>query len=60
MAKLIESGQAPVILDVRDAATYDKSPVRIPNARHLTPQALESRATGLDIETDRTVVAYCT
>src|SRR5262245_14645484 len=44
VAKLIESGQAPVILDVRDDATYDKSPVRIPNARHLTPQALESRA----------------
>ncbi len=60
VVKLIESGQSPMILDVRDPATYDQSPVRIPNARHLTPEALESRASGLDIEPDRTVIAYCT
>jgi len=60
VARLIEAGQAPVILDVRDAATYEKSPVRIPNSRHVPPQALEGASAGLDIDADRTVVAYCT
>jgi len=59
--KLLEdSADPPLILDVRDAATYARSPVRIPHSRHITPQALESGAGKLDVETDRTVVAYCT
>lgn len=58
--KLMESGQPPVILDVRDAKTYEKSPVRIVNARHLPPQTLETGAAGIDIDVNRTVVAYCT
>jgi S1-C subfamily serine protease len=60
VVKLMESEQPPVILDVRDARTYEKSPVRIANARHLPPQTLETGAAGIDIDVNRTVVAYCT
>ncbi len=59
--KLIEtSPHQPVILDVREATTYARSPLRIPNSLHVTPQALESGSARLPVEPDRTVVAYCT
>jgi rhodanese-related sulfurtransferase len=58
--RLLEAPQPPLILDVRDAATYAKSPVRIPRSQHITPQALEAGAARLDVQPDRTVVAYCT
>ncbi len=61
VARLVESSpDPPLILDVRDASTYDKSPVQIPNARHLPPEALARGASPLTIEPTRTVVAYCT
>ncbi len=61
VVRLIEaSKERPIILDVRDAATYQKSPVRIPDSKHITPQELESGVTALKIEPTRTVVAYCT
>lgn len=61
VARLLEiSGEPPVILDVRDATTYEKSPVRIANAKHVTPQELESGASAPDVDPARTVVAYCT
>jgi S1-C subfamily serine protease len=59
--KLLDSPTPPLILDVRDAVTYAKSPVRIPNARHVTPDALAaSERSPLDVDPDRTLVAYCT
>jgi len=61
VAKLIESSpQPPMILDVRDRSTYDRSPVRIPNARHVAPDQLDAGMAALTIEPERTVVAYCT
>lgn len=60
VAKLLEAPEPPVILDVRDTATYAKSPVQIPNARHMSPQDLETGAPDLRIDRARTVVAYCT
>ena len=42
-----------------DASTYDKSPVQIPNARHLPPEALAQGAAPLTIDPMRMVVAYC-
>ncbi len=59
VARLLERPERPVILDVRDGPTYDRSPVRIPDSKHVTPQEL---ATGAPIAIDpsRTVVAYCT
>jgi hypothetical protein len=60
VARLVDaSPDPPLILDVRDASTYDKSPVQIPNARHLAPEALAQGASPLTIEPTRTVVAYC-
>ena len=61
VARLVEASlEPPVILDVRDAATYAKSPVRIPNARHVSAEDLERGTADLDIERTRTLVAYCT
>jgi S1-C subfamily serine protease len=61
LARMLESdAQPPLILDVRDASTYDKSPVKIPNARHLPQEALASGQAALTVEPTRTVVAYCT
>ncbi len=60
VARLVDtSPDPPLILDVRDASTYDKSPVQLPNARHLAPEALARGASPLTIEPTRTVVAYC-
>jgi len=50
--------QAPVILDVRDTATYAKSPVKIPRSLHAPLEALQRDH--LPADPDRTVVAYCT
>lgn len=61
VAKLLAaSPEPPVILDVRDTSTYAKSPVRIPNARHVSAEDLERGTADLDIERTRTLVAYCT
>jgi S1-C subfamily serine protease len=61
VVRLLEtSNPRPVILDARDASTYAKSPVRIPDSTHVTPQELETGVTELKVEPTRTVVAYCT
>lgn len=59
--RLIESSPnaPPVILDVRDRATYAKSPVKIQDARHVSPEDLESGLRALEVDANRTVVAYC-
>jgi S1-C subfamily serine protease len=59
--RLIEASpdSPPVILDVRDGATYAKSPVKIQDARHLSPEELETGLRPLDVDLNRTVVAYC-
>lgn len=59
--RLIESApEKPIILDIRDTLTYAKSPVKIPDSLHVTPQELQTGVTTLEIEPRRTVVAYCT
>jgi len=57
---LEDSPEPPVILDVRSANSYARSPLRIPNAVHITPQELQQGSTAFRIEPHRTVVAYCT
>jgi len=58
--RLIEtSREKPIILDVRDTATYVRSPVKIPESRHVSADGLDA-GKPLEIERDRTVVAYCT
>jgi rhodanese-related sulfurtransferase len=58
VARLIESPDPPVILDVRDAAAYAKSPVKIPRSVHAPLEDLEPGR--LPTDASRTVVAYCT
>jgi S1-C subfamily serine protease len=60
VARLIDTPDPPIILDVRDATAYERSPIRIPNARHVTAQSLASGTPDLGIERHRAVVAYCT
>ena len=59
--RLIEASpnSPPLILDVRDGATYAKSPVKIQDARHFSPEELEKGLPALDVDAKRTVVAYC-
>jgi rhodanese-related sulfurtransferase len=58
VARLIESPDPPVILDVRDAAVYAKSPVKIPRSLHAPLEDLAPDR--LPADASRTVVAYCT
>jgi S1-C subfamily serine protease len=58
VAQLIESPEPPVILDVRDEATYAKSTVKIPHSVHAPLDDL--RRDRLPSDAARTVVAYCT
>ena len=57
---LEDSPTPPIILDVRSDNAYARSPLRIPNAVHVTPQELQGGTTPFSIEPDRTVIAYCT
>ena len=58
VARLSDASDPPVILDVRDAAAYAKSPVKIPRSIHAPLDALERDR--LPADTARPVVAYCT
>jgi hypothetical protein len=60
VARLIDTQDPPVILDVRDAAAYERSPVRIPNSRHVPAQHLEVGHPDLGIDQRRLLIAYCT
>jgi Trypsin-like peptidase domain len=61
VVKLLEGGAAPPLLvDVRSASAYAKSPLKIPNALRLTPDDLKAGTSAIDVEPTRTVVAYCT
>ena len=58
VARLVDTADPPVILDVRDAAAYAKSPVKIPRSVHAPLDALERDR--LPTDPTRAVVAYCT
>ena len=60
VVKLIEEGKHPIILDTRKAASYEAMPIKIPGSVRLAPEELESGASGLELDTTRPVVAYCT
>ena len=54
----IERGLNPVLLDVRTKTDYETSPLTLPGARRLDPDAA---ATGdVNQELDQLIVAYCT
>jgi S1-C subfamily serine protease/rhodanese-related sulfurtransferase len=58
--KLLEGGKQPQILDVRTAAAYDTLPLKIPGSTRLAPEELASGVSGLELDLQRPVVAYCT
>ena len=59
--KLAEAGKPPIVLDTRQQDAYDKMPIKIPGSIRLAPEDLKSGgAAGLDLDTARPVVAYCT
>jgi hypothetical protein len=60
VVRLIESGKQPVILDTRKAESYEAMPIKIPGSVRLAPEELESGKAGLELDTTRPVVAYCT
>jgi S1-C subfamily serine protease len=61
IVKLLESSDnPPLLLDVRSASAYAKSPLKIPNALRVTPDDLKTGTSAIDLEPTRTVVAYCT
>lgn len=60
VSRLLElSTEPPVMLDVRTAETYERSPVRIPRSVHVPPEDLATAKASLPADTKRMVVAYC-
>jgi rhodanese-related sulfurtransferase len=60
VVKMLEAGVNPFLLDVRKESAAKQSPLRIPGSTYLAPGALEQGEAGVDVDPDRTVVAYCT
>lgn len=58
VAHMLDSAEPPLILDVRDDATYAQSPVKIP--RSLRAPLAKLAGDRLPADPARTVVAYCT
>jgi S1-C subfamily serine protease/rhodanese-related sulfurtransferase len=57
---LQEGGKQPTILDVRRAEAYEALPLKIPGSVRLAPEELDTGISGLELDTTRPVVAYCT
>jgi S1-C subfamily serine protease len=61
VARLIAaSPDPPIILDARNDETYERSPVRLPGAVHVTVKSLDDETSTRDLDRSRAVVAYCT
>jgi S1-C subfamily serine protease len=60
VVRMLEEGQAPVIIDARKASAHDALPLKIPGSVRLAPEELDSGISGLELDTTRPVVAYCT
>jgi membrane protein DedA with SNARE-associated domain len=58
LARAIDRGDSPIVVDVRSSAARKADPRRIPGARSLELTGLESGLAGLP--KDREVVLYCT
>ena len=60
VVRMMESGKLPTILDARSADSYEKLPLKIPGSLRVAPEDLANSLAGLDLDTTRPVVAYCT
>ncbi len=57
---LIESGKAPVLIDVRTKSDYETSPLKLPRARRLSPEEVDAGRVDLTAEKAQILVAYDT
>ena len=57
---LLEEGKSPLVLDVRKPSAFEASPLKIPGALYISPEAIDAGKYDLEVEANRTVVAYCT
>jgi hypothetical protein len=55
-----EAPAPPVLLDVRDSETYERSPVSLPRALHVSAELLAAGEARLPVDKRRAVIAYCT
>lgn len=60
VAKMMEDGQNPLIVDARHLAAGQTGGLRIPGALRVEPEALAGGNLPTDAARDRVVVAYCT
>jgi membrane protein DedA with SNARE-associated domain len=58
LKRMIAAGEAPVIVDVRNRSAHLHDPRRIPGARRMTVDEIETRLN--DLPKDREIVLYCT
>jgi len=56
----IESGDTPVLLDVRTPTDFETSPLRLPGALRVEPDAVDKADFTLDVAPEQMIVAYCT
>jgi S1-C subfamily serine protease/rhodanese-related sulfurtransferase len=56
----IEAGETPVLLDVRTPTDFETSPLRLPGALRLAPDALSTGAFALEVRPEQMIVTYCT
>jgi serine protease Do len=60
VSRLLEGGEPPAILDVRETTAYERSPVRIPRSVRMSVQDLANHGKRPDVDPLRMIVAYCT
>ncbi|MBI4589482.1 MAG: trypsin-like peptidase domain-containing protein [Candidatus Rokubacteria bacterium] len=60
VVKMIEEGVNPLLLDVRKESAAKTAPLKIPGATYISPDGLEKGQAGIEVDPNRTVVAYCT
>jgi rhodanese-related sulfurtransferase len=56
----IESGDTPILLDVRTPTDFETSPLRLPGAVRAEPDTVDKPDFTLDVAPEQMVVAYCT
>jgi rhodanese-related sulfurtransferase len=56
----IEAGDTPVLLDVRTTTDFETSPLRLPGAVRLEPDAVNSSSFILQVAPEQMIVTYCT
>jgi hypothetical protein len=59
VARLLEGNDPPAILDVREASSYERSPMRIPRSLRVTLEEIDAGGKRPDVDEKRLVVAYC-